>query len=166
MLFAARAWAPVLGVFPGLPQQISNSHDIVVGEILTEGPPKATDGFGEQRVRLLAILKGDLIAQREVAIELRGGLLWPFPTYFAVAEYLPGERYVLFISRASRGADMSNILLNAQGSAFWVPREVDLSALPSTNVRDKIEFIIKETGAYLKDRSKDLEGAAARFVGD
>lgn len=160
LLIAEPAWAPIMGMFPGLADQISNSRDIVVATVLTDAPPKAMDSFAPQRVRVLSVLKGALEPEAEITVELRGGLLWPFSTNLAVAEYRPFERYVLFIG----GSSSTHALLNAQGSAFWIPRELDLSELPPGDARGKLEFLVKEVIAYGQRRSEEVERRADEYI--
>lgn len=163
LLAADRAWAPIMGIFPGLPDHISNSQDIVVATVLTDAPLIAMDSFAPQRVRVLSVLKGDLDPQAELTVELRGGLLWPFPTDLSTAEYRPYERYVFFMTRRW-GVPARHTLLNVQGSAFWIPRELDVSEMPEGDVRSKIEFLVQEVVAYQRRRSAELEERAREFI--
>lgn len=167
-VFAQWTWGAVYGVYPGLSDMIGNSQAIVVVSIQS-GPktPRATSEsvWAVQKVKVLAVLKGHFREQEEVDVALSPFLLFPTRTYLAVEDFPVYERYVLSIASASL-SPRRYAIVNAEGSAFWIPRQTDLSVVKPGDVRSSIEALLQGSRNYLNSRDRELNENVQRFLSD
>jgi hypothetical protein len=166
--FTPSAFAAAHGVFSSLSDLIGNSQAIVVASI--ESPPdtprtNSSDSRRIQKVRVLHVLKGSFKPQQEIDVALDSEVLFPASTYLAVSDYQIYERYVLFIaidSLSPRGYG----IVNAQGGAFWVPREADLSQVAPGDVRGNLKFLLHAVSSYSASRDTALNERLQRYFSE
>ena len=80
---------------------IGDSQSIVVVSILSEPETRRTHSENQwavQRVKVLAVLKGDLRGQDEIDVKLMPFLLLPEPAYTGLTDFPVNERYILFLA--------------------------------------------------------------------
>ena len=131
---------------------IGHSQAIVVASI--ESLPKTPrthsgNSNAVQSVRVLYVLKGKFTPQEQIDVALDSEILYPARTNLRLDDFPLGERYVLFIAVDSLSSHGYSIV-NAQGSAFWIPRESDLSALKPGDVRENIALLLNDVLNYSK----------------
>ncbi|HEX7079752.1 MAG TPA: hypothetical protein VF329_01905 [Gammaproteobacteria bacterium] len=158
LAFAPSAFGAAHGIFSGLSDLIGNSQAIVVA--LVESPPKTPrthsgNSRAVQKVRVLYSLKGNFQPEQRIDVALDSEILFPASTYLAVDDYPVYERYVLFIAKDSLSPDGYGIV-NAEGGAFWVPREADLSLLTPGNLRGNLEVLLQAVSSYAASRDRVL----------
>ena len=159
LVSAPSAFAAAHGIFSGLPDLIGNSQAIVVASI--ESPPKTPrmhswNSRAVQKVRVLYSLKGSLKPEQQIDVALDSEILFPASTYLEVNDYPVYERYVLFIAIDALSSGRYGIV-NAQGGAFWVPREADLSSLTPGDLRGNLEFLLNAVSNYSASRDRALK---------
>jgi hypothetical protein len=167
--FAQWSWAVAYGNYPGLSSMIGDSQSIVVVSILS-GPnvPRTTseNAWAVQRVKVLSVLKGSLREQDEIDVELMPFLLFPTSTYLGIGDFPIYERYVLFIARDYWFPGHKYSIVNAVGSAFWIPRSADVSNLKPGDVRGNIEVLVNAALSYSRSREETLEQCIHQYLSD
>jgi len=115
---------------------------------------------------VLYVLKGVVRPQDELNVALDSEILFPALTYLEVADFPIYERYVLFIVKDTTLSSNGFTMLNAQGSAFWIPREADLSALKPTDVRANIQLLLGDVRKYSESRESALDRGMREYLED
>jgi hypothetical protein len=158
-------FAAAHGAFYDLPDLIGNSQAIVV--VSVESSPKVPRGDSyssraPQKIRVLYTLKGSFESQQQLEVALDSAVLFPASTYLAVNDYVVYERYVLFleVDRLSPGGYG---VVNAEGGAFWIPPDTDLSALKPGDVRGNLESLLNSVSSYSKSRDRELHERLQRY---
>jgi hypothetical protein len=169
LFVAPTIWGAAHGVFPGLSNLTANSQVIIVASIESHpNSPRTNSGNSRavQRVRVLYVLKGAVRPQDELNVALDSEILFPALTYLEVADFPIYERYVLFMVKDSALSSNGFTMLNAQGSAFWIPREADLSALKPTDVRANIQLLLGDVRKYSESRESALDRGMREYLED
>jgi len=167
--FVQSALAVAFGLYPGLSNMIHGSQSIIVVSILSEPETRRTHSENQwavQRVKVLAVLKGDLRGQDEIDVSLMPFLLLPEPAYTGLTEFPVNERYILFLATDYFSPGLKNSIVNAKGSAFWLPRSVDLSGLKTGNARDNIEMLVNATLSYATSLGLNLDECIHAYLSD
>lgn len=162
-LMAGRSWAPIFSFFPGLTKLTDRSEHIVVVTIMPQLNTPQTDigGGSIQKIKILAVLKGDLKPGVETTAYVRN---LPFRTgrvsRYTVLEkaFTPGWHYVLFLVKNNDPKykfEYRN--QNSSGDSFWIAPTSDLSKIKPNDVRGNITFLLRDVIEYEKTRFKDLE---------
>ena len=167
--FARYAWAAVSSPYPGLSDMIGSSQAIVVVSIQSAPKTPVTNSsnvWAVQRVKVLSVLMGDFREQDEMDVALSPFLLFPTSTYLELAEFPLYERYVLFIRKDWLSPLRPYAIVNAEGSAFWIPRQTDLSVVDPRDVRSSVEALLNVITIYLDSRERELDESVQRFLSD
>lgn len=138
LLFATEVPAPIFTEFPGFPNLIRESDDIVVA-LIVAGPeqPGVWVGSYPYKVRVLYVLKGALAPHSEETLKLRSDLVLG-GGYFEV-----GERYLLFL----RPYESKSYQVPFRGSAYRIPESTDLAKLHSNDIETNIGLLLtKDSG--------------------
>ncbi len=165
---ATRTWSAAHGIYPGLSNLIGNSQWIVVASVQSRPASPRThsqSSRASQKVRVLYVLKGDVAPEDELNVALDSEILFPTRTYLEVDDYPIYERYVLFMSRDT-ASPRNFTVLNSVGSAFWIPRETDLSALKPGGARGNIEALLNGVLEYSESREEALNERIQEFLED
>src|ERR1044071_863548 len=104
LLLASLVHGAIHGVFPGITNLIGDSQAILVVSIESGPSTPRTDSSkarAVQSVRVLHVLKGNLMEQARLDVALDPFLLYPAKTYLDLADFPIYERYVLFIAKDS-----------------------------------------------------------------
>lgn len=168
LLFAPSVSAAAHGIFSGLSDLIGNSQAIVVASV--ESLPKmprthSGNSRAVQTVRVLYSLKGQFQPEQHIDVALDTEILFPASTYLAIDDYPVDEHYVLFIAIDFLSPDGYGIV-NAQGGAFWVPRDADLSLLTPGEVRGDLEVLLKAVSSYSAARDKALGERLQKYLSE
>ena len=167
--FARWACAVEFGNYPGLSDMIKYSQSIVVVSILS-GPDHtrthSENQWAVQTVKVLSVLKGDLRGQDEIDVKLMPFLLLPEPAYTGLTDFPVNERYILFLATDYFSPGLKNSIVNAKGSAFWLPRSVDLSGLKTGNARGNIEMLVNATLSYATSLGLNLDECIHAYLSD
>ncbi len=169
LALARWTWAVAFGVYPGLSNMVGDSQSIVVVSILSEPETRRTHSENQwavQRVKVLSVLKGPLREQDEIDVELMPFLLFPASTYLGLGDFPVYERYVLFIAKDYWFPGHKYSIVNAAGSAFWIPRSADVSSLKPGDVRGNIEVLVNAALSYSKSREQTLEQCIHAYLSD
>ena len=168
LLALSLAWGAAHGVFPGLSNLIRDSQAIVVASIESAPKTPRTDSSRSravQKVRVLYSIRGNFKPEDEIEVALDIGILFPARTYLQVADYPLYESYVLFIGPDSLSPDGYG-LVNAQGGAFWIPREADISALTIGDVRGNLEVLLDAVLSYARSNEQSLNERVEEFLSE
>lgn len=166
LLAASAAYGAAHGEFPGLSNLIRDSQAIVVASIESAPKTPRTDSSRSkavQKVRVLYSIEGNFKPQDEIDVALDIEILFPARTYLQVADYPLYERYVLFIGPGSLSPDGYG-LVNAQGGAFWIPREADLAVLGAGDVRGNLEVLLSAVLTYARSREQALNERVEEYL--
>jgi hypothetical protein len=115
---------------------------------------------------VLSVLKGSLHEQDEIDVELMPFLLFPTSTYLGLGDFPIYERYVLFIARDYWFPGHKYSIVNAVGSAFWIPRSADLANLKPGDVRGNIALLVNTALSYSRSREDTLEQCIHQYLSD
>jgi|SRR6185295_887699 len=160
--FASWTWAGVHGFYLGLSGMIGVSESVVVASILSGANYDTPCQCAIQKVKLLSVLKGDLHEQDEMNVELSPTLLMPRASNFPV-----NERYILFItSDYDFPGHKRYFIVNNHGSAFWIPRNADLSGLKPQDVRANVVMLVNATLSDAKSRGPTVAECIHRYLSD